>query len=319
MVLARCFSAASAESLLRFAQKAALHGLQTEKGGIGWQKPAEMVIVRIQTIRKALQFRKPERKDGKMLELQNLVFEAPDAETDKESPPLRTIIDDISFTFEAGGFYAVTGPNGSGKTTIAKLIMGINEPSSGRILLDGDEISGMPIHERSKSGIVYGFQHPARFKGTTFRDLLAIAAGTEDEDALVQIIARVGICSLDFLDKPVDSKLSGGEIKKIELATVIARNPRLAIYDEPDTGIDLWTIGPMVDLLKREQQENNTTTIVVSHNKAFLEAADTLLLLRNGRIAYTGGLEGAKPILEDLSVCTYSDTCEGEANARCYR
>jgi Fe-S cluster assembly ATP-binding protein len=124
---------------------------------------------------------------------------------------------------------------------------------------------------------------------------------------------------MDFLDKPVDSKLSGGEIKKIELATVIARNPKIAIYDEPDTGIDLWTIGPMVDLLKREQTENNTTTIVVSHNKTFLEAADSVMLLKDGRIAYTGDLEGAKPMLEDLSVCTYSDSCEGEGYARCYR
>ena len=254
-----------------------------------------------------------------MLELKNLKFEAPGVDTGEEAPPRRTIINDISFTFEAGGFYAITGPNGSGKTTIAKLIMGINELTSGQVLFDGADISQKPIHERSQAGIVYGFQSPARFKGTTFRDLLSIAAGTDDEDTLVQIIARVGICSLDFLDKPVDSKLSGGEIKKIELATVIARNPKVAIYDEPDTGIDLWTIGPMVDLLKKEQKEHNTTTIVVSHNKAFLEAADTLMLLKDGRIAYTGGLEGAKPMLEDLSVCTYSDSCEGEGYARCYR
>ncbi len=254
-----------------------------------------------------------------MLELQNIVFKVPDAESASESPSFKTIINDVSFTFESGGFYAITGPNGSGKTTIAKLIMGINELTDGKIIFDGKDISKLPINERSRGGIVYGFQNPARFKGTTFRDLLSIAAGTDDEDQLAHIIARVGICSMDFLDKPVDSKLSGGEIKKIELATVIARNPKVAIYDEPDTGIDLWTIGPMVDLLKREQKENNTTTIVVSHNKAFLEAADTLLLLKDGKIGYKGDLAGAKPMLEDLSVCTFSDSCEGEGNARCYR
>jgi len=254
-----------------------------------------------------------------MLELQNISFKAPESESGKESPALRSIISDMSFTFEPGKFYAITGPNGSGKTTVAKLIMGINELTDGKIIFEDKDISQLPINERSQAGIVYGFQNPARFKGTTFRDLLSIAAGTDDEDELVKIIARVGVCSLDFLDKPVDSKLSGGEIKKIELATVIARNPRVAIYDEPDTGIDLWTIGPMVDLLKREQSENNTTTIVVSHNKAFLEAADTLLLLKGGRIAYTGDLEGAMPMLEDLSVCTFSDSCEGEGNAGCYR
>jgi len=254
-----------------------------------------------------------------MLELQNIVFKAPDSDSESEAPSLKTIIDDVSFKFESGGFYALTGPNGSGKTSIAKLIMGINELAEGKILFEGKDISNLPIDERSKAGIVYGFQNPARFKGTTFRDLLSIASGSDDEDQLAHIIARVGICSLDFLDKPVDSKLSGGEIKKIELATVIARNPKVAIYDEPDTGIDLWTIGPMVDLLKREQRENNTTTIVVSHNKAFLEAADTLLLIKEGKIGYKGDLEGAKPILEDLSVCTFSDACEGEGNDRCYR
>jgi len=254
-----------------------------------------------------------------MLELLNITFRVPESDSTVEGPSRRTIIDDVNFTFEPGGFYAVTGPNGSGKTTIAKLIMGINDLTEGQIMFNGTNISGFPINERSKAGIVYGFQHPARFKGTTFRDLLSISLGTDDEDRLADIIARVGVCSMDFLDKPVDRKLSGGEIKKIELATVIARNPKVAIYDEPDTGIDLWTIGPMVDLLKREQTENSTTTIVVSHNKAFLEAADTLLLIKSGRIAYTGDLEGAMPMLEDLSVCTFSDSCEGGDNARCYR
>ncbi len=254
-----------------------------------------------------------------MLKLRNITFRVPESDSASQGSSWRMIIDDVDFTFEPGRFYAITGPNGSGKTTIAKLIMGINELTEGQIIFNGTDISGLSIDARSKAGIVYGFQHPARFKGTTFRDLLSIALGTDDEDKLARIIARVGVCSTDFLDKPVDSKLSGGEIKKIELATVIARNPKVAIYDEPDTGIDLWTIGPMVDLLKREQKEHHTTTIVVSHNKAFLEAADTLLLIKSGRLAYTGDLAGAMPMLEDLSLCTFSDACEGEDNARCYR
>ncbi len=255
-----------------------------------------------------------------MLQLQNVTFTVPALDTGgKETPSGQTIINDVSFTFEPGGFYAITGPNGSGKTTLAKLIMGINELTSGKIMFTGTDISRLPINERSNAGIVYGFQHPARFKGTTFRDLLSISLGSDDEEKLVNIISRVGVCSMDFLDKPVDSKLSGGEIKKIELATVIARNPKVAIYDEPDTGIDLWTIGPMVDLLKREQKENNTTTIVVSHNKTFLEAADTLLLIKKGNIAYTGDLAGAMPMLEDLRVCTLDEFCQGEEDAQCYR
>ena len=254
-----------------------------------------------------------------MLQLKNVVFKVSETDLDTKELSERTIINDMSFTFEQGGFYAITGPNGSGKSTLAKLIMGINPITRGEIIFNGTNIGEFSIDERSNAGIVYGFQNPARFKGITFRDLLSISAKSDDEGKLVEILSRVGVCSLDFLDKPVDSKLSGGEIKKIELATVIARNPKVAIYDEPDTGIDLWTIGPMVELLKREQKKNNTTTIVVSHNRAFLEAADTLLLIKEGKIAYTGDLSGAMAILEDLSVCTFDELCQGGDNAECYR
>jgi Fe-S cluster assembly ATP-binding protein len=123
---------------------------------------------------------------------------------------------------------------------------------------------------------------------------------------------------MSFLDKEVDARLSGGEIKKIELATTISSNPKLAIYDEPDTGIDLWTIGPMVSLLKKELT-TKTTTIVVSHNRAFLDVADVIIILKKGRIVYTGGLQNALPLLTDLSICTYHDRCEGEQDAGCLR
>ncbi|MDQ1335913.1 MAG: Fe-S cluster assembly ATP-binding protein [Thermodesulfobacteriota bacterium] len=253
-----------------------------------------------------------------MLEIKDIVFSVPDLDA-PEKGAQKTIIDGVSYTFEQGKFYAITGPNGSGKTTLAKLIMGIYDVTSGSIFLERKDITQLGITERARAGIAYSFQHPARFKGTTFRDLLSIAAGTEDEDKLAKIVARVGICSLDFLDKPVDSRLSGGEIKKVELATTIARNPRVAIYDEPDTGIDLWTIDPMVRLLKREQETQGTTTIVVSHNRAFLSAADTLLLIKGGRIAYAGDLDGAAELLKDLSACGYGDICEGESDVRCHR
>lgn len=251
-----------------------------------------------------------------MIEIKDLEFSAP---VEDEGGKMRAIVAGMDFTFEKGKFYGITGPNGSGKTTLAKLIMGINPPTGGTIRFQGEDITGLSITDRANKGISYSFQNAARFKGITFRDLLSIAAGTDDEDELVKIIGRVGICSLDFLDKPVDAKLSGGEIKKIELATTIARNPKVAIYDEPDTGIDLWTIGPMVDLLKKEQTEYETTTLVVSHNRAFLEAADAILLIKDGRIAYSGDFEGAVPILTDLSVCGFSDTCEETNDVRCYR
>ena len=129
----------------------------------------------------------------------------------------------------------------------------------------------------------------------------------------------MGICPLSFLDKPVDVTLSGGEIKKIELATTIARNPKLAIYDEPDTGIDLWTIMPMVTLLKKEQKDKGTTTIVVSHNKSFFEVADTILILNGGNIVYEGNLEKALPILADFRICNFRACKKAEKDARCYR
>jgi Fe-S cluster assembly ATP-binding protein len=246
-----------------------------------------------------------------MLELKEISYTVSDTESD-DTNATKTIIDRFSYTFETGKFYAITGPNGSGKTTFAKIIMGINQATSGSILFDGKDITKATITDRARSGIAYGFQHPARFKGMTFRDLLSISSGTNDENELVKIIARCGICPLEFMDKTVDGNLSGGEIKRIELATTIARNPVLAIYDEPDTGIDLWTIEPMVHLLKKEQKELNTTTIVVSHNKAFLNAADALILINNGKIVYSGGLDGAKSILDDLSECSYNEICEGE-------
>lgn len=243
-----------------------------------------------------------------MLELKDLYF----------SVSGRNIIDGMSYTFEKSKFYSITGPNGSGKTTLAKLIMGINPVSSGSISFKGKEISSLSITERAREGIAYSFQQPARFKGITFRDLLSIAAGTDDEEMLLALLRRVGICSLSFLDNPVDAKLSGGEIKKIELATTIARNPKLAIYDEPDTGIDLWTIQPMVRLLKREQHEHGTTTVVVSHNRAFLEAADIVLMISEGKLVYKGDIKGALPMLNDLSVCNYRK-CVGDKDVGCYR
>ncbi len=253
-----------------------------------------------------------------MLEIKDLKFSVPEVDkSGKEST--KEIIKGISYTFEPGKFYTITGPNGSGKTTLGKLIMGIFQPTSGTILLEGKDITNLSITERARLGLAFSFQHPARFKGMTFRDLLAIAAGTDDEEALVKILTRVGLCSLDFLDQEVGAKLSGGEIKKVELATTIARNPKVAIYDEPDTGIDLWTIGPMVELLKREQHKHNTTTLVVSHNEKFLEAADEVILIKDGQIAQTGPMSTLLPLLQDLDFCSWKNICEGEYDVRCHR
>jgi len=245
-----------------------------------------------------------------MLELEGLRF-AIQEEDEQGRVTEKEIIKGIDFTFEKGKFYAITGPNGGGKTTLSKLIMGINPVTSGKIIFEGQDITDLTITDRARLGIAYGFQHPARFKGMTFRDLLSIAAGTNDKETLVRILARVGICTVEFLDKEVGSKLSGGEIKKIELATIIALNPKLAIFDEPDTGIDLWTIGPMVELLKKEQEEHGTTIIVVSHNEKFLQVADELILIRDGKIAHVGGFQESLPLLQDDEFCSWKSICEG--------
>jgi len=276
----------------------------------------ELAIDRIRKATYSGDVKRIGEKADSMLELNKVYFTVTDSDG---SGGVRNIIDGIDFTFDDGKFYVITGPNGSGKTTLAKLIMGINPVTGGDIFFNGRNISTLTITERAKAGIAYSFQQPARFKGITFRDLLTVATGIEDEGQLLEILGRVGICPLSFLDKEVDARLSGGEIKKIELATTIAANPKLAIYDEPDTGIDLWTIGPMVSLLKKELAENRTTTIVVSHNKAFLEAADTVIIINEGKIVYNGSLEGAMPLLDDLSVCTYRNSCEGDRDAGCYR
>ena len=253
-----------------------------------------------------------------MLELKDVVFAIEEMdETGKVSQ--KTIIKGVNATLQKGKLYAITGPNGCGKTTLSRLIMGINPLTSGKILLDGKDISEMTVSERARKGIAYGFQHPARFKGLTLRDLLSIAAGTSNEDELVKLLVRVGVCSLDFLDKEVGSKLSGGEIKKMELATTIARNPRLAIYDEPDTGIDLWTIGPMVELLRKECDEHGNITIVISHNEKFLEAADEVILMQDGGIAHTGNIDSVMPFLKDLDFCAWKNICDGEYDVRCHR
>jgi len=253
-----------------------------------------------------------------MLEVKDIFFSIDEKENNGNTYK-KDILNGMSYTFKKGKFYAITGPNGSGKTTFAKVVMGIYNQTSGNIFLEGADISRLNISERARKGITYGFQHPARFKGMKFRDLLSIAAKSDKEDDLVKILVGVGICSLDFLDKEVGSKLSGGEIKKVELATIIAQNPGVAIYDEPDTGIDLWTIGPMVELLKKECKENNNVTIVVSHNEKFLEAADEILIINRGKIAFEGDINSAMPLLRDMDFCNWKNICGGLMDVRCHR
>ena len=204
-----------------------------------------------------------------MLELRNLVFEVPVSEGAKET---KRIIDDLSLVIPDDSFTVITGPNGGGKSTLAKLIMGIEQATSGQILLDGEDITGLSITERAQRGIGYGFQQPARFKGMKVKKLLEIAAGERlPMLSCNQYLAKVGLCSADWLTREVDKNLSGGEVKRIEIATMLARNPKLAIYDEPEAGI--------------------------SHQERLIRLADRIVLLEGGRVSAEGPTEEVMPQL----------------------
>lgn len=221
-----------------------------------------------------------------MLELKNICFEITD-----EKGTVK-IINDISLTLEDGKFVVITGPNGSGKSTLAKIIMGIEKPTSGQILLDGVDITNMSINERANLGIGYAFQQPPRFKGMTVRALLSLAHGDElPEDECCTYLTNVGLCSKDYLNREVDSGLSGGEVKRIEIATLMARKLKWAIYDEPEAGIDLWSFAMLVDSFKAISKNKHESVIIISHQERIMKLADEIIILENGQIKKRGAQE----------------------------
>lgn len=231
-----------------------------------------------------------------MLELRNLVFEVPVKEGSKET---KRIIDDLSLTIPDDTFTVITGPNGGGKSTLAKLIMGIETPTSGQILLDGNDITEMSISERARAGIGYGFQQPARFKGMKVKKLLEIAAGKKlPMLSCNEYLSKVGLCSADWLTREVDKNLSGGEVKRIEIATMLARDPKLAIYDEPEAGIDLWSFDRLTETFRSiHDAGNGRSIIIISHQERIIRLADNIVLLENGKIAATGAPDEIMPQL----------------------
>ncbi len=219
-----------------------------------------------------------------MLELKHISFNVNDDGGEKVE-----ILDDVSFTVPDGKFLVITGPNGGGKSTLARLIMGIEQPTAGQILYNGEDITGLSITERAKLGIGYAFQHPPRFKGLTVRRLLSLAHGSElPEDECCSYLTRVGLCSMDYLNREVDASLSGGEVKRIEIATLMARNLGLAIYDEPEAGIDLWSFSMLVQSFKMLTQENNESVIIISHQERIMKLADEILVIADGKIRSQG-------------------------------
>ena len=183
----------------------------------------------------------------------------------------------------------VTGPNGGGKTTLAKLIAGIVKPASGRILLDGEDITDANVTERAKKGIAYAFQQPVKFKGLTVRDLLELSSGGAlDHDGICQLLGNVGLCADEYIDREMSAALSGGESKRIEIATVLARNAKLSIFDEPEAGIDLWSFAKLTETFRAIHQKREATLIVISHQERIIDLADEIVMIRDGKIAKHG-------------------------------
>lgn len=237
-----------------------------------------------------------------MLELKNISFNVADEKGEKD------IINDVSLTVDDGKFLVITGPNGGGKSTLAKLIMGIEKPTGGKIFWNGTDITDMSITDRAKLGIGYAFQQPPRFKGLSVRDLLSLAHGSDlPEDQCCAYLTQVGLCSKDYLNRQVDASLSGGEIKRIEIATLMARDLQLAIYDEPEAGIDLWSFNMLVESFKTITKTRKESMVIISHQERIMKIADEIAIIANGVVKKIGATEDVFPELmaEFDNTCTF--------------
>ena len=219
-----------------------------------------------------------------MLEIKDLSFAVTEDDRKKE------IIHDLNLTIEDGKFTVITGPNGSGKSTLARLIMGIEKPISGKILLDGEDITDLSVTQRAMHGISFAFQQPVRFKGIRVKDLLRIAAGKRISVwEACTYLSEVGLCARDYIDREINSSLSGGELKRIEIATLLARKTRLSVFDEPEAGIDLWSFQNLIRIFEKMRREiQDSSIVIISHQERILQIADEILVLSDGRIDQRG-------------------------------
>lgn len=227
-----------------------------------------------------------------MLEVKNLVFHPLDNGVEK------SIIDDISFQVEDGEMLVITGPNGGGKSTMAKLLMGIENPDSGSICLDGTDITSYSVAQRANAGIGFAFQQPPRFKGMTVERLLSLAAGCElPEKRCCDLLSNVGLCAREYLKREIDGTLSGGEMKRLEIASVLAKPHKLFIFDEPEAGIDLWSFSMLIKQFEQLHKDKKESLILISHQEKIIQMADKIMVIKEGKIASHGKKEEVFPDL----------------------
>ena len=251
-----------------------------------------------------------------MLKLENVSVTLKDAAGEV------SIVNDVSLTLENKKIYVMTGPNGSGKSSLAKAIMGIYQPTAGKILLDGVDITNMSITERAKLGIGYAFQSPARFKGLTVRNFLKLAAGSDSVASDCDLLIDVGLCAQDYLDREINASFSGGELKRIEIASILARNLKVALFDEPEAGIDLWSFQRLTETFRTLNEKYDTTIVIISHQERILRLADEVVLLAGGTVQEITSRDKVLGLIDQLdTTCLCQAGCGREAvrNADCVR
>lgn len=232
-----------------------------------------------------------------MLEFKNVSYSAAEKE----------ILKDVNLTLD-DRFIAITGPNGSGKSTMAKLIAGIIKPTEGRIFMNGEDITDMSITDRARAGISFAFQQPVRFKGIKVKDLISLAAGKSTNVAeACSYLSEVGLCAKDYVNREVDGSLSGGELKRIEIAMINARGTKISVFDEPEAGIDLWSFNNLIEVFEKMHERTNGMIIIISHQERILNIADKIVVLANGGVADYGSKSDVFPKLMDVrSGCYYT-------------